>query len=86
MFVQIILLNNQANDTDGNIFNAFKAEGKHYTKMNDSHEISILMALAPMSPWFIFSSLQLYLSHPMSLWYLSSSVNSFFKRACAAIK
>ena len=27
-----------------------------------------------------------YLSHVMRLWYFSSSVNSFFKRACAAIQ
>ena len=26
-----------------------------------------------------------HLSHVMRLWYLSSSVNSFFKRPCAAI-
>ena len=32
------------------------------------------------------SWLRLYLSHLMRLWHFSSSVNSFFKRACAAIQ
>ena len=35
---------------------------------------------------FVVSWNKLEMSHVMRLWYFSSSVNSFFKRACAAIQ